>query len=63
MKFLRNSWTKILICIAMLGAVIWFLVCYDNIREEKFKAMHECMNKTEYDKDSFDRCADEIGYD
>jgi len=52
-----------LIIFGLVGGVYWYFIGYDNMREQKFKAMHECMNNTEYDKDSFDRCADEIGYD
>ena len=52
-----------LIVFGMVGGAYWYLVGYDNMRELKFQAMHECMNKKKYDKESFDQCADEIGYD
>ena len=39
-----------------------YLANYNNEREQKFEAMSECMNKTEYAEGNFDQCADEIGY-
>ena len=52
-----------LIVFGLVGGAYWYLVGYDNMREQKFQAMHECMNKSEYDKDSFERCASQIGYE
>ena len=63
MKLIGNNLIKILICIALLGGSYWYFIGYDNMREQKFKAMYECMNTTEYDKGNFDRCAEEVGYD
>ena len=45
----------------IVGGAYWYLAGYDNMREQKFNAMHECMKKTEWN--DFDKCADEVGYD
>ena len=55
---------NILLTLVVFGVVsvaYWYLVGYDNMREQKFNAMHECMEKTDWD--DFDKCADEVGYD
>lgn len=51
----------ILMVFGVVGGAYWYLVGYDNMREQKFNAMHECMEKTDWD--NFDKCADEVGYD
>ena len=50
-----------LIVFGIIGGAYWYLAGYDNMREQKFNAMHECMEKTKWN--DFDKCADEVGYD
>ena len=57
-----NDWLALLIFLAVVVGAYLYLSDYDNKREQKHKAMSECINKTEYDEGDFDRCADEVGY-
>ena len=34
-----------LIVFGIIGGAYWYLAGYDNMREQKFNAMHECMKK------------------
>ncbi|MDB3947965.1 hypothetical protein N9386_01925 [Gammaproteobacteria bacterium] len=62
MKITIDNWISLLIGIAVVAGAYYYLTNATAEREQKFEAMSECMNKTEYAEGNFDQCADEIGY-
>ena len=58
-KFI-DDWASAIVVLLFAYFAYSYLSNYDKEREQKFEAMHECMDKTEYDEGDFDRCADEV---